>query len=84
MEDNQDLVEPLAEPERFVRYRRRQKRLTYPVPLVDTETETSEERKDQDPPVVMVEMKVRDVVIPRTTNVTSSIHKPAPGRRFEL
>ncbi|XP_049390990.1 uncharacterized protein LOC125855316 [Solanum stenotomum] len=29
-------------------------------------------------------MKVRDVVIPQTTNVTSSIQKPAPGGMFEL
>ncbi|KAH0696197.1 hypothetical protein KY289_013679 [Solanum tuberosum] len=79
LEDNQDLVEPLAESERFVRYRRRQRRLTYPVPLVASEPETSEERKDQDPLVVMAEMKVRDVAIPRTTNATSSIQKPAPS-----
>ncbi|XP_049400024.1 uncharacterized protein LOC125864138 [Solanum stenotomum] len=32
----------------------------------------------------MAEMKVRDVAIPRTTNVTSSIQKPAPDGRFEL
>ncbi|KAH0773509.1 hypothetical protein KY290_010646 [Solanum tuberosum] len=32
----------------------------------------------------MAEMKVRDVAIPRTTNVTSCIQKPAAGGRFEL
>ena len=32
----------------------------------------------------MAEMKVRDVAIPRTTNVTSCIQKPEAGGRFEL
>jgi len=32
----------------------------------------------------MTEMKVRDVAIPQTTNVASSIQKPAAGGRFEL
>jgi len=78
------LVEPLAEPERFIRYRRRQRRLTCPVTLVASGPETSKERKGQDPPVEMAEMKVRDVAIPQTTNVTSSIQKPAAGGNFEL
>ena len=38
---------------------------------------TPKERKDQVPPAVVVEMKVRDVAIPHITNVTSSIQKPA-------
>ncbi|XP_049381161.1 uncharacterized protein LOC125845656 [Solanum stenotomum] len=83
-EGSSDLLEILAEPERIVRYWRRQRRLTYHVPLVASKPETFEEKEDQEPPAVMAEMKVRDVAIPQTSNVTSSIQKPAPGGIFEL
>lgn len=49
-----------------------------------SEPETSKLREDQEPPMVMGEMKVRDVSIPQTTNVTSTIQKPTLGERFEL
>ncbi|KAH0636352.1 hypothetical protein KY285_036104 [Solanum tuberosum] len=84
LEDDQDLLKPLAEPDIFVHYWRRQRRLTYPAPLVASEPVTLKARVEQDEPVVMAEMKVRDVAIPRTTNVTSCIQKPGVGGTFEL
>ena len=48
------------------------------------EPETLKEGENQYLPTVMEEMKVRDVEIPLTTNVTSSIQKPELGGRFEL
>ena len=43
-----------------------------------------DEVKSKEPSVVMAEMKVKDVAIPQTTNITSSIQKHAPDGRFEL
>ncbi|KAH0773697.1 hypothetical protein KY290_010834 [Solanum tuberosum] len=82
--NDHDLVEPLAEPERFVHYRRRQRRLTYLVPLVASELTTLAARLEREEPALMAKMKVRDVAIPHTTNVTSCIEKPEAGGRFEL
>uniref|UniRef100_M1DA32 Uncharacterized protein n=1 Tax=Solanum tuberosum TaxID=4113 RepID=M1DA32_SOLTU len=80
LDDDQGLVLPLAEPE----YRRRLRRLTYPVPLVVSEPTSQVARIEQEEPEIMAEMKVRDVAIPHTTNVTSCIQKPAVGGRLEL
>ena len=48
------------------------------------EPETLKEGENQYLPTVMEEMKVRDVAIPHTTNVTSSTQKSVRGGRFQL
>ncbi|KAH0636010.1 hypothetical protein KY285_035711 [Solanum tuberosum] len=78
LDDDQGLVSPLAESEKIVHYRRRLIRLTYPVPLASEPT-SPVARVEQEEPEIMDEMKVRDVAIPCTTNVTSCIQKPAVG-----
>lgn len=71
--------------ERFILYKRRQRRLTYPIPFVDSEPTFPVARVKQDEPkIIMVEMKVRDATIPRATNVTSCIQKPPASEKFEL
>ncbi|XP_049405017.1 uncharacterized protein LOC125868401 [Solanum stenotomum] len=77
--DDQGLVLPLVEPERFVHYRRRQRRLTYPVSLVASEPTSPGSRVKKEEPEIMAELRVRDVAILRPTNVTSCIQKPEAG-----
>lgn len=75
LKDNQHLAKPLDEMERFVHYWRRQTRLTYIVPLVASEKVTPVERVEPKEPIVIAEIKARDMKIRRTTSVIVVAHQ---------
>lgn len=79
-------MSPLLEPERFIYIRCRQ--AEYPIPLVIGELPSHvtkiEEREKESETISVVEIKVRDVSIPRPTNMMSCIQKLEVVGRYEL
>lgn len=53
LEDGQDSVEPLTEPERFIHYGRRKRRLTYPIPSIASELVTHVARVEHKKPIAV-------------------------------
>lgn len=82
LDDNQGSVNPIDEPKIFFHYWRRQRKLTYALPLVVNEPTSSLERVEKEEPAPIIEIKVRDIEIPCTTNFLSCIHKPELGGRL--
>lgn len=76
------MLSPLSEPERLVH--RSQRQDEYPIPLVIGALESLRKKENQELETLTDEIKLRDVGIPRPTNVSSSIRKPEAGGRFQL
>lgn len=79
-------MSPLSELERFIHRRWRQ--AEYPILLVNGELPspiTKAEEREQTPEKMAInEIRVRDVTIPQSTNMTSCIQKPEAGGRFDM
>ncbi|XP_055824226.1 uncharacterized protein LOC129892666 [Solanum dulcamara] len=86
LDRDKELVDPLSEPERFFQRKRRttaSKNLIHKLNLAENH-DLEGEVLPEELPAAMAARIVRDVAVPLTANVTSSIQKPPAGGRFEL